>query len=37
MNIWKKMFLALVYRLLEILIQALIKPRFIFNKLKMSF
>ena len=37
MNIWKKMFLALVYKLLKILIQALIKPRFIFNKLKMSF
>ncbi len=37
MNIWKKMFLALVYRLLEILIQTFIMPKLILNKSKMSF
>jgi len=37
MNIWKKMFLALVYRLLEILMQNLMMSHFIFNKPKMSF
>jgi len=37
MNIWKKMFLALVYRWLEILFQIFIEPIFISKKSKMSF
>ena len=37
MNIWKKMFLALVYRWLEILFQIFIDPIFISKKSKMSF
>jgi len=37
MNIWKKMFFDLVYRLLEILIQTFIMPKLILNKSKMSF
>jgi len=36
MNIWKKMFLALIYRLLEI-VMPFLKPNFILLKPKMSF
>ena len=37
MNIWKEMFLAFVYRLIEIIFQTFKKNYFLFNKSKMSF
>jgi IS5 family transposase len=37
MNIWKEMFLALIYRILEIVTQTFLKPNLFFNNSGMSF